>query len=141
MSDTIDQQPREARTVDPPLTAVTRDQAMTVLRENGVPDDIIGQALGLSRQRIHKRLGPRPAFRRAIDAPLPEAKLDDLPAYLKDWRDRNGLSIAQAANLTGTTRMNWQNWERGEEQLRPRRAAPTPPCAAGRIPEPDKTTK
>jgi hypothetical protein len=101
----------ESKIVDPPLTATTRDKAMTVLRQYGVTDDIIGKALGLSRQRVHARLGPRPAFKRAVNAPRPDARLDDLPGYIKDWRERNGLSIAGAARIAGTNTISWWSWE------------------------------
>jgi DNA-binding transcriptional regulator YiaG len=96
---------------DPLLETVTRDQAMRVLRQEGVPDILIGRAFGLTRQRIHARLGPRPAFKRRVDAPKPDAKLDNLPDYIKDWRARNGLSIAAAARLAGLNKMAWWKWE------------------------------
>jgi DNA-binding transcriptional regulator YiaG len=96
---------------DPPLDTITRDEIMTRMRRVGISDSIIGTVFKLSPQRIHMRLGPRPIEKRKVNPPKPGARLDNLPDYLKNWRERHNLSIRRAARAAGTNQVSWWKWE------------------------------
>lgn len=95
---------------------IDRDTSMRVLREGDVPDSLIGAAFGLTRQRVHNILGPPDRDRRRTVPVRPpvdtgEDLPDDLPAFLRGWRARQGLSQAAAARELGVAMMTYAHWE------------------------------
>jgi len=79
-----------------------------------VPDEAIASAFGLSRQRAHKLMGPRP--REAIDiVPQDADATERLPGALKAWRLKHNLSQTEAAKILGVQHGfgSISKWERG----------------------------
>lgn len=88
------------------------------LRAAGVPDAIIASTMGLSKQAIHARYGPRP------DVPLLQVPPDpqpprqtrqlapeNFPDRIRAWRTGRGLSQGQAAQIAGVDKSTWARWE------------------------------
>jgi len=99
--------------IPPFVTTEDRDSAMIALRKAGVPDRVIAHAFRITRQRVHARIGPRPIRKRKPAVAVPKIPMADLPDYLKSWRERNGLSMAQAARMCGISSTSWFCWESG----------------------------
>lgn len=96
------------------MTIDERNSAMQSMRAYA-PDSAIAEAFGLTRQRVHALLGPR-ARRPAAAIPLPPEEADAadrLPAELRQWRARRGLSQAQAAEALGIEHGTLNRWETG----------------------------
>ena len=89
------------------------------------------QRHGITRQRVHQLLGPRPRTVRAPPKPAPTPPTRKaFAAALLAWRRRHGLSQAGAARLLGVTTHSVSSWEQQ------RWAAPWPPqyCTDEEIP-------
>jgi len=94
---------------------MTRHDAMSALRNLGAPDATIAAAVGLTRQEIHRRLGPRPR-RPPTDAPT-EANCEDVTDFaprIKAWRHDMRLTQEEAAELIGVNVYTLRNWEQGK---------------------------
>lgn len=101
-------------------------KSMLILRAAGVPDALIGEAFGISRQRVHANLGPRdPGIVPLVPqhakqppelAPLPLDPVKALPAALYAWRARRNLTQGEAAPLLGVSAIAWSTWERGSRK-------------------------
>lgn len=105
-------QPIEEAEPFPPRVGPFDDEtleAMQRLRE-AESDVEVGRIFNISRQRVHSLLGQRPA-KKHIRAPIPHATAADLPDYLKAWREKHNVTMAEAARLCGTNQMSWYAWE------------------------------
>lgn len=91
----------------------TREDVIQLLRRANVSDARIAEFFNISRQRIHAMLGPRPEPFEGYKPPDKMPPLEELPAFIKQWRTRRGLSMAQAARMIGVGTMTWCNWETG----------------------------
>jgi DNA-binding XRE family transcriptional regulator len=92
----------------PKLVTLPREESMKRLRAAGVPDATIGTAFGLTHQRVGKILGPHerePVY-------INEESID-VPAYLKAWRKRNGVTQAELGRLIGIHPQTLAPWEQG----------------------------
>ncbi len=87
----------------------TRETYMRQLREFDVPDDLIGELFGMSRQRVHQILGAKPP-----DPPLPASAKAPLSAAVAAFRRRHKLSLAATAKVLGVSLMTVHNWEKGK---------------------------
>lgn len=98
-----------------PMPYATRDEAMRVMRAAGMPDDTIGACFALTRQRVHRILGPQPKVEPVeTDDGDPDAA-ERLPRKLRDWRRRRRLNQREAATLLGISRgqATISAWENG----------------------------
>lgn len=93
-----------------PPTRIERGHAM---RRDGLTDLEIAERLGVTRQRVHALLGPRPAEpARRIDPPAVVAP-GQLAARLRGWRARHGMTQAEAAAALRVPLKTFHNWEYG----------------------------
>ena len=97
---------------------MTRIDIMRALRAHGVPDALIGEAFGVTRQWVHQRLGPRPRPPRAtpnyLGATLAPADQDTpLGDLLRAWRERRGYTQEEAAAALGIGTWSVSRWEQG----------------------------
>jgi hypothetical protein len=96
--------------------AIGREETMRVLREGEVPDALIAAAFGVSRQRLHKLLGPHPAVPKpAKIRPDTDGLPGDFPGWLLAWRHAHGLTQTEAGALVGVSWNTWARWERGND--------------------------
>ena len=96
---------------------MTPDQisAAHAMRASGASDKAIAVQYGISRQRLHKILGPRPkAAQTAQDSAAPD--LPDFATELRAWRRLHGLSQSQAARLLRINPMSISAWETGRHR-------------------------
>jgi hypothetical protein len=100
-----------------PITALPdadRTEIMRRLRAFDVPDQVIADSFGLSKQRVHKILGPRDIKPAPETCPPPADAAARLPGALKAWRKAAGLSQVQAAAvLCLGSPVVLNRWERG----------------------------
>jgi ribosome-binding protein aMBF1 (putative translation factor) len=98
---------------------LTETETMRRLRERNVTDETIGYAFGLSRQRVHQKLGPKHL---KDDTPPPEPPTTaeppleppaDLAAFLRSYRTTRNLSQATLARIIGTSQSAVAQWETG----------------------------
>lgn len=92
-----------------------REDCMRELRDRyHVPDELIGRIYGISRQRVHALLGPRPPEPAHMPLPpLPAAVTDDaFQAYVKAFRARHDLSQTELGRLLGVDQTAISRWER-----------------------------
>ena len=86
--------------------------AMKAMRTRGMADATIAKRHGITRQRVHQLLGPRPRTVRAPPKPAPAPPTRKaFAAALLAWRRRHGLSQAGAARLLGVTTHSVSSWE------------------------------
>lgn len=97
-----------------PMSYATRDEAMRLMRAAGMPDDTIGACFALTRQRVHRILGPRPKANTIEDSSDPDAA-ERLPRELRTWRRCRRLNQREAAVLLGIPRgqATISAWETG----------------------------
>jgi DNA-binding XRE family transcriptional regulator len=91
-------------------------ERVIAMRAQGVSDRKIADALGLTRQRIHRIAGPRQTdgrFGPRSDTP-PPPPIEHAMA-LREWRERHSLTQAQAGALIGVNTMTVSRWERNGE--------------------------
>ena len=93
------------------ITAPPNVENMHAMRRAGDADSAIAAAHGVTRQRVHQLLGPRPPRRRQPRLPLPPPV--DFGRALREWRARRGLSQSQAARLLRVTAHSVSCWETG----------------------------
>ena len=108
MNEVIEKPGNETRTESE--STVSRREIMKRLRKEGMSDIAIGAAFGISRQRVHFLIGPKQEPKRLRVSKL-DARLIDLPAFLKAWREEHNLTIARAARVCGVSTIVWWNWE------------------------------
>lgn len=99
------------------LTTDERENVMRVMRAYDVPDQVIAESFGLTRQRVHRILGTRQADAHASTGkPARSKDLNTrLARELPAWRRRRGMSQSQAAEFLGIP--YWQRvsaWESGK---------------------------
>ena len=78
-------------------TYETRFEAMLAAREAGEPDSAIAARFGITRQRVHRILGARPA-KQVVEAAAP---LPPLGPLVKAWRHQRGFTQVQAGEHLG----------------------------------------
>lgn len=83
------------------------------MRAAGKPDSEIGAHFGITRQRVHQLLGPRPARPAKVKPPRETVATADFSAALRGWRTSRGLSQSQAARLLCVTTHTVASWEQG----------------------------
>lgn len=74
----------------------SRYDAMQAARAAGEPDSVIAERHGITRQRVHRILGARPA-----KPETPAQAAPPLGPLVRAWRQRHGITQAQAAARFG----------------------------------------
>lgn len=88
---------------------------MRRLRQQGIPDADIAGRQGVTRQYIHKRLGPRQAPEKHPPAPLPRPGVAAFPDALRRFRADRNLTQHEAAQWLGVADSTWAHWEQGTD--------------------------
>lgn len=93
----------------------SRIEIMRRLRAQGVPDSDIAALASVTRQRIHKRLGPREKPVKLLPTPLPRLGLSTFPEALRRFRADHHLTQHEAAQWLGVSNSAWAHWEQGSD--------------------------